>query len=115
MRAFCSIVTVIGASGENGTCASVTIGAGVNSVVMTTNRLTRNATTNHNEWSASEVTGKAFLRATPVTVAGTDITSLLNSTLESTTDLVNAVKGTTFKSSQVSWTDGRGWYFDLTK
>ena len=108
-------VTVIGASGENGTCASVTIGAGVNSVVMTTNRVTRDAGTGRDNWSASEVTGKAFLRATTVTVAGTDITLLLNSTLESTTDLEDAVKGTTFKSSQVSCTDGRGWFFDLTK
>ena len=108
-------VTVIGASGASGTCASVTIGAGVNSVEMTTNRLTRYATTNHDNWSASEVTGKAFLRATNVTVAGTDITSLLNSTLESTTDLEDAVKGTTFKSSVVNWNDDRGWYFDLTK
>ena len=108
-------VTVIGASGETGTCASVTIGAGVNSVVMTTNRVISNAMTNHDNWSASEMTGKAFLRATTVTVAGTNITSLLNSTLESTTDLENAVKGTTFKSSVVNWNDDRGWYFDLTK
>ena len=110
-------VTVIGASGETGTCPSVTIGAGVNSVIMTTNRLTSNAGTGHDNWAASEVTGKAFLRATSVTVAGTNITTLLDNTLTSTTDLENAAKGTTFTSneSQVSCNDGRGWFFDLKK
>ena len=112
-------VTVIGASGASGSCPSVTIGAGVNSVIMTTNRLTRYAKPKegHDNWSASEMTGKAFLRATSVTVAGTNITTLLDNTLTSTTDLENAAKGTTFTSneSQVSWNDGRGWYFDLKK
>lgn len=110
-------VTVIGASGASGSCPSVTIGAGVNSVIMTTNRLTRDAGTGHDNWAASEVTGKAFFRATSVTVAGTNITTLLDNILTSTTDLGNAAKGTTFTSndSQVSWDDFRGWFFDLKK
>lgn len=107
-------VTVIGASGS-GTCTSVTIGAGVNSVKMTTNR-SNTASTGHDAWSETDVTGKIFLRATAVSVAGTDITSLLNEKLESAnqTAIENAVNGT-FTSSLIYYVDGRGWYFDLTK
>lgn len=107
-------VTVIGASGS-GMCTSVTIGAGVNSVKMTTNR-SNTASTGHDAWSETDVTGKIFLRATAVSVAGTDITSLLNENLESAnqTAIENAVNGT-FTSSLIYYVDGRGWYFDLLK
>lgn len=109
-------VTVIGASGESGSCTSVTIGAGVNSIKMTTNRLIENSGTNRDDWAATEVTGKAFLRATTVTVAGTDITSLLNNNLENAnqTAVENAVKGK-FTNSQIYSNGDRGWYFDLKK
>ena len=76
-------VTVIGASGASGTCTSVTIGAGVNSVIMTTNR-SKTEQTGHSAWSETDVTGKIFLRATAVSVAGTVITSLLDNNLENT-------------------------------
>lgn len=110
-------VTVIGASGASGTCTSITIGAGVNSVKMTTNR-SNTASTGHSAWSETDVTGKIFLRATAVSVAGTDITSLLNNNLESAnqTAIENAVKGTfTNTNSMIYYVDGRGWYFDLLK
>lgn len=111
-------LTVIGASGENGYCQHITIGAGVNSIEMTTNRVTENAGTNHDNWAASEMTGKIFLRATTVTVAGTDITSLLNNNLEiaNQTAVENAVKGTfTSSDSKIECSGYRGWYFDLKK
>lgn len=109
-------VTVIGASGVSGSCTSVTIGAGVNSVEMITNRAKENASTGHDNWSESQMTGEAFLRATTVTVAGTDITSLLNNNLviANQTAIENAVKST-FTSSKIDNSGYNGWYFNLTK
>ena len=108
-------VTVIGASGVSGSCTSVTIGAGVNSVAMTTNR-SKTEQTGHDVWSETDVTGKIFLRATAVSVAGTDITSLLNNNLviANQTAIENAVKST-FTSSKIDNSGYNGWYFNLTK
>lgn len=109
-------VTVIGASGSGqyATCPSITIGAGVSRVYMITNRAKEDASGFHENWSESQMTGEAFLRATTVTVAGTDITSLLSNNLESAnqTAIENAVKGT-FTSSKIDNSGYNGWYFDL--
>ena len=107
-------VTVIGASGSGqyATCPSITIGAGVSRVNMITNRAKESASDGHENWLASEVTGKIFLRATAVSVAGTDITTELDNTLVSTTALDNAVNST-FTSSMIDNSGYNGWYFDL--